>query len=246
MGLINHIGRFFMLMGQVFRRPEKMKVYVQQFWKEVDNIGINSLGIVAIVSTFMGAVTTIQTAYNMESPWIPDYAVGLAVRDSIILEFAPTIISIILAGKIGSNVASEIGTMRVYEQIDALEIMGVNASSFLILPKIMAALILIPLLVILAMFLGIGGGWLFGVLSGVVTSSKYIYGITYWFIPFYVTYAIIKTFVFAFIITAVPSYFGYYTSGGAVEVGRSSTQAVVYSTIIILLTNLIITQMLLA
>lgn len=246
MGLINHIGRFFMLMGRVFSKPEKTKVYAQQFWKEVDNIGINSLGIVAIVATFMGAVITIQTAYNMESPWIPAYAVGLAVRDSMILEFAPTIICIILAGKVGSNVASEIGTMRVYEQIDALEIMGVNSSCFLILPKIMAAITIIPLLVILAMFLGIGGGWVFGVLSGVITSSKFIYGITYWFIPFYVTYAIAKTFVFAFIIIAVPSYFGYYTTGGAVEVGRSSTHAVVYSTIIILLTNLIITQMMLA
>lgn len=246
MGLIAHVGKYALLMSRVFRRPEKWKVYIQQFWKEVDAIGINSMGIVAIVSIFMGAVITIQTAYNLESPWIPVYAVGLAVRDSMILEFSPTIICIILAGKVGSNIASEIGTMRVYEQIDALEIMGVNSSAFLILPKILAAVLIIPFLVIISMFLGIGGGWLFGVLSGVTTSYKFIYGITYWFIPFYVTYALIKTVIFAFILTSVPAYFGYFTTGGAVEVGASSTKAVVYSTIIILLTNLIITQLLLA
>ncbi len=246
MGILSHVGRFVLLMSRVFRRPEKFKVYAQQFWKEVDAIGLNSLGIVAIVSIFMGAVTTIQTAYNMESPWIPLYAVGLAVRDSMILEFSPTIICIILAGKVGSNIASEIGTMRVYEQIDALEIMGVNSSAFLILPKILAAVLIIPFLVIISMFLGIGGGWIFGVMSGVVTTYKFVYGITYWFIPFYVTYALIKTVVFAFLLTSIPAYFGYYTQGGAVEVGASGTKAVVYSTILILLCNLIITQMLLA
>lgn len=234
-----------MLLGRVFSKPEKVSIYRNQFFNEVDKLGIGSLGIVAIISVFMGAVITIQSAFNFESPWIPIYSVGVATRESIILEFSPTIISLILAGKVGSNIASEIGTMRVTEQIDALEIMGINSSCYLILPKILAAVFINPFIIILSMFLGIAGGYVFGLLTGVVTSYEYIYGIQYEFRPYNVTYALIKTVFFAFIITSVSSYHGYFTKGGALEVGQSSTKAVVYSSILILLFNLLLTQLLL-
>lgn len=194
---------------------------------------------------FMGAVITIQTAYNIDSPFIPIYAVGLATRDSIILEFSPTIISLILAGKVGSNIASEIGTMRVTEQIDALEIMGINSASYLVLPKIIAALIINPFLILISMFLGIFGGWMFGVIAGSVTTTEYEIGIQYAFKIFYIVYALIKTIFFAFIITSISAFFGYHTKGGALEVGSSSTKAVVVSSIFILVLNYILTQMLL-
>ena len=245
MNLLYHIGRYFMLIRRVFQRPEKYSIYYRQVLTEIVSLGIGSLGIVAIISIFMGAVITIQSAFGFESPWIPLYAVGLASRDSIILEFSPTIVSLILAGKVGSNIASEIGTMRIKEQIDALEIMGVNSSGFLILPKIIAAVFINPFLIIISMGLGMLGGWVFGILTGVVTSYEFIYGIQYDFRPFKVIYALIKTGVFAFIITSVSAYHGYYTSGGALEVGKSSTKAVVYSTIIILIFNFVLTQLLL-
>lgn len=233
-------------MRRVFSKPEKYSIYRRQILLNIDSIGVGSLGIVVIISLFIGAVVTIQGAFNFTSPLIPLYAVGLATRDAIILEFAPTIVSLILAGKVGSNIASEIGTMRVTEQIDALEIMGVNASGYLILPKIIASIIINPFLIVISMFVGILGGYIFGVLTGVVTSYEYIYGIQFDFKPYNVTYAIIKTVFFAFIITSVSSYHGYYTKGGALEVGRSSTKAVVYSNIVILLFNFLLTQLLLA
>jgi phospholipid/cholesterol/gamma-HCH transport system permease protein len=204
------------------------------------------VGIVSIISLFMGAVITIQSAFGFTSPWIPLYAVGVATRDSIILEFSPTIVSLILAGKVGSNIASEIGTMKVTEQVDALEIMGVNSRSFLIFPKIIAAMLINPFLIMISMFLGIFGGYMIGVLTNVVTSYEYIFGIQYDFQAFNVTYALIKTVVFAFIITSVSAYHGYNTEGGALEVGKSSTKAVVYSSIIILLFNVLLTQLLLS
>jgi phospholipid/cholesterol/gamma-HCH transport system permease protein len=194
----------------------------------------------------MGAVITIQAAFGFTSPWVPLYAIGFTARDSMVLEFSPTMISLILAGKVGSNIASEIGTMRVTEQIDALEIMGVNSKAFLILPKVLACVIINPFLIIISMFLGIAGGWIMGVFTKVVTSYKYIYGIQYQFNPFNVTYALIKTVVFAFIISSVSAYQGYYTNGGALEVGRSSTKAVVYCSILILIFNFLLTQLLLA
>ncbi len=209
-------------------------------------LGINSTGIVAIISFFMGAVITIQTAYNTESPLFPAYLIGLAARDSILLEFSSTIVALILAGKVGSNIASEIGTMRVTEQIDALEIMGVNSAAYLILPKIVALMIIAPFLSVLSMAVGIVGGWIAGTTVGVVSTPDYIYGIQYAFIPYYITYSLIKSVVFAFIITTVSSYHGYYTRGGALEVGRSSTLAVVHSSVVILLFNLILTQLMLA
>ena len=209
-------------------------------------LGINSLGIVIIISVFMGAVITLQTAYNIESPLIPDYLIGLTARDSMILEFSSTIVGLILAGKVGSNVAGEIGTMRISEQIDALEIMGVNSANYLILPKIAAAVFINPFLNIISIFVGLIGGYLAVILSGAVSPEQYIYGLHYVFIPYYVTYSLVKTVFFAFIITSVPAYHGYYASGGALEVGRSSTRAVVYSSILILLLNVIITQLMLA
>lgn len=245
MKLFYHFGRYFMLMNRAFSRPEKISIFRKRIFEEINSLGIGSLGIVAIISVFMGAVITIQSAFNFESPLIPLYAVGVAVRDSMILEFSPTIVSLILAGKIGSSISSEIGTMRVSEQIDALEIMGINSAGFLIQPKIIGAVFFNPILVIFSMFLGVFGGYVFGVLTGVVTDYEYTYGITYEFRPYNVIYALIKTAVFAFIITSVSSYHGYYTSGGALEVGRSSTKAVVYSSILILVFNFLLTQLLL-
>lgn len=243
---LTSLGRYYILMTRTFSKPEKFSIYRKQIVKEIENVGLGSLGIVAIISLFMGAVITIQSAFGFESPWIPLYAVGVASRDSIILEFSPTIVSLILAGKVGGNIASEIGTMRVTEQIDALEIMGVNPSGYLILPKIIAAVFINPFLIIISMFLGLFGGYVAGIFTHAVTSYEYIYGIQYDFRPFNVSYALIKTVVFAFIITSVSSYHGYYTQGGALEVGRSSTKAVVYSSIIILLFNVLITQILLS
>lgn len=245
MGPLTHIGRYVIWMGRVFRKPEKWGIYRRRIFDEVQNVGYNSVGLVAIVSLFMGAVLTIQLAYNLSSPLIPLYTVGLGVRDSILLEFAPTIISIILAGKVGSSIAGEIGTMRVTDQIDALDIMGVNSTGYLVGPKIIAAMISNPIIVLISMILGITGGWLAGIVTGEVSSSTYIYGLQYWFQPYYITYALIKTVVFAVIITSIPAYFGYYTKGGALEVGRASTVSVVYSIMVILIFNLLLTQMLL-
>jgi phospholipid/cholesterol/gamma-HCH transport system permease protein len=246
MKLIRHLGSYYLLMARVFGRPEKLSVYTRQTFIEIDKLGIGSLGIVAIISVFMGAVITIQAAFGFVSPWIPLYAVGVTARDSIILEFSPTILSLILAGKVGSNVASELGTMKVSEQVDALEIMGINSAGYLILPKIIAAVFINPFLVVISMFLGIIGGYIFGMLTGVVTPYEYMYGIQYDFRPFNVTYALVKTVFFAFIIISVSAYHGYKTEGGALEVGQSSTKAVVYSSIVILLFNFILTQLLLA
>jgi len=234
------------MMARVFSKPEKLSVYKREFFHEVDNLGIGSLPIIAIISLFMGAVITIQAAFGFTSPWVPLYAVGLTTRDSVILEFSPTIVSLILAGKVGSNIASEIGTMRVTEQIDALEIMGINSPAFLVLPKVLACMIINPFLIIISMFLGLFGGWALGMFAHVITSYQYVYGLQFEFNPFNITYALIKTVVFAFIISSVSAYHGYYTNGGALEVGRSSTKAVVYCSILILVFNFLLTQLLLA
>jgi phospholipid/cholesterol/gamma-HCH transport system permease protein len=233
-------------MLRAFARPEKGEVFRKRVFEEIDKLGIGSLPIVIIISLFMGAVITIQAAFGFESPWIPLYAVGVTTRDSVILEFSPTLVSLILAGKVGSSIASEIGTMRVSEQIDALEIMGVNSASHLILPKIIASLAINPFLIIVSMFIGILGGWVFGVLTNVVTPYEYLYGIQYDFRTYNVVYALIKSVAFAFIIASVPAYHGYYIKGGALEVGKASTTAVVYSSLLILTFNFILTQLLLA
>jgi phospholipid/cholesterol/gamma-HCH transport system permease protein len=240
------IGQYSSLIRRVFSPSEKWSVFRKNTFLEMDNLGLDSLGIVAIISIFMGAVLVIQTAYNIDSPWIPLYTVGFTARQSLVLEFCPTIISLILAGKVGSRISSEIGTMRVTEQIDALDIMGVNSASFLILPKIVASVLINPFLIILSIFLGLFGGWLAAIFGGVVTTHVYIFGIQSFFVPFEISYALIKTAAFAFIITSVSAFHGYYTHGGALEVGRSSTKAVVYSSILIILSNLVLTQLLLA
>ena len=220
-------------------------MFSDQVFKEIMKLCVGSLGIISIISFFLGAVITIQTQSNISSALIPLYTVGFAVRQSMILELSPTIISLILAGKVGSNIASEIGTMRVTEQIDALEIMGVNSASYLIFPKITATVLINPVLIILSMAIAIFGGWLAGIFTGVVSSHDFIYGVQYDFDSFSVTYAMIKTVVFAFLITSIPAYHGYFTNGGSLEVGRSSTQAVVYSSIAILILNYVLTQLLL-
>lgn len=245
MKFLFHLGRYAQLMRKVFSRPEKSRIYFIRIMEEIEILGINSIPIVLIISFFIGAVITIQTAYNIENPFIPLYLIGLGTRDSIMLEFSSTLVGLILAGKVGSNIASEIGTMRVTEQIDALDIMGINSSSYLILPKIIASVFFNPLLCFLSMLTGIFGGWLAGVAAGVVSSDQYIYGIQYAFIPYYIFYAQVKTVAFAFIITSVSAYQGYYASGGALEVGRASTRAVVYSNILILFFNLLLTQLML-
>lgn len=246
MGLFQHVGKYFILLGRVFSRPEKIRIYYRETIKELDKLGLNSIGIVAIISVFMGAVITIQTAYNTENPMLPAYLIGLTARDSMLLEFSSTIVALILAGKIGSNIASEIGTMRVTEQIDALEIMGVNSASYLILPKIIATVFFSPFLCLMSMIIGIFGGWIAGVSVGVITTQDYIYGIQYAFIPYYIVYALIKMAIFAFLITSISAYHGYYSYGGSLDVGKSSTKAVVRSSIFILLFNVILTQLLLS
>jgi len=243
---LSQFGLYVLLLKKVFSRPEKSVVYYRQTMSELVYLGLNSVGIITIISFFMGAVITLQTAYNTENPIYPTYLIGLGCRDSIILEFSSTVAALILAGKVGSSIASEIGTMRVTEQIDALEIMGVNSASYLILPKIVATLIFNPFLTLISIIVGIIGGWLAGTLSGVITSEDFIYGIQYAFIPYYITYSLIKTLFFAFIITSVSAFQGYYVDGGSLEVGRASTKAVVFSSVLILLFNVILTQLLLS
>ena len=245
MNLLEHVGKFSKFLLLVLSKPEKGKLFFTQIIREIHKLGINSIGIVVIISLFMGAVIALQTAYNMLNPLLPDYLVGYTTRESMILEFSSTIVGLILAGKVGSNIASEIGSMRVTEQIDALEMMGINSANYLILPKIVAAVLINPFLYVLSVFVGILGGLTAGYVTDTVPISEFIYGIQHGFIPYYITYSLIKTSVFAFIITAVPSYYGYYVKGGALEVGKSSTKAVVNSSILILLTNVILTQILL-
>jgi phospholipid/cholesterol/gamma-HCH transport system permease protein len=243
---LTQFGRYFLLLKKVFSRPDKPSVYYKQTMHELVYLGFYSVGIITIISFFMGAVITLQTAYNTENPIYPTYLIGLGCRDSIILEFSSTISALILAGKVGSNIASEIGTMRVTEQIDALEMMGVNSASYLILPKIIATLLFFPILTLISICVGILGGWIAGTGAGVITTESFVYGIQYAFIPYYITYSLIKTVVFAFIITSVSSFQGYYVDGGSLEVGRASTKAVVFSSVLILLANVVLTQLLLS
>ena len=239
------IGRYLFLIKRVFTVPQKGKIFRVQLFTEFQHVGIESLGIVSVISVFMGAVVAIQTAFNIDSPLIPLSMVGFTTRQSVFLEFSPTVISLILAGKVGSRIASEIGTMKVTEQVDALEIMGVNSANYLILPKITACLLFNPVLIIISMFLGVLGGLVAMMATGLVTTHDFIYGIRSYFEVFPIFYALIKTVVFAFIISSVSGFYGYETEGGALEVGQSSTNAVVWSSILIILFNLILTQLLL-
>ena len=239
------IGRYFMLMGKVFSRPEKAAIYRRRIIFEMESLGVNSIGLTAIISVFIGAVITLQMCINLDSPFIPRSLVGYATRETMILEFSSAVVALILAGKVGSSIASEIGTMRITEQIDALEIMGVNSASYLILPKIIGTVFFFPFLTILSMIIGVAGGYVVSILTGAVNPDSYIVGVQYQFKPFYITYSLIKSSVFAFIITSISGFYGYFANGNSLEVGRASTQAVVVSSIVILIFNLILTQLLL-
>lgn len=241
---LKEIGRYFILMKKVFSLPEKKDIFFKQLFNEFEKVGLSSLSIVLIISFFVGGVVTIQQAINIDDPLIPKYLIGFVTRDALILEFSPTMIALILAGKVGSNIASEIGSMRISEQIDALEIMGINSASYLVLPKIIASILFFPILVILSIFIGIFGGWIGGISIG-VTTADFVLGLQTEFSPFYVSYSLIKTVVFAFLITSISAFYGYFTKGGALEVGKSSTTAVVNSSILILIFNFIITELLL-
>ena len=245
MNYLGHVGKYFIMLGQVFKRPQKGRVFREALFKEFDELGLKSLGIVAFISFFIGGVIALQTALNIESPFIPQYLIGFATKRSVILEFAPTFCSIILAGKVGSYITSSIGTMRVTEQIDALEVMGINSLNHLVLPKVLATIFFYPFLIILAMFLGIFGGWVAGLTSTMFSEIDFLQGVQMEFNPFLVKYAIIKTLVFAFLIATVPSYHGYYVKGGSIAVGKASTQAVVWTIILIVIANYFLTQMLL-
>ncbi len=242
---LSQIGRYFLMLKDMFNRPVKWSVMKQLILKEVDDLIIDSLGIVCFISFFVGGVVAIQTALNLTNPLIPRYLIGFATRQSVILEFAPTFISIIMAGKMGSFITSSIGTMRVTEQIDALEVMGVNSLNYLVFPKIVA-LLLYPFVIGIAMFLGIFGGYLAGVYGGFTTETEFVNGIQVEFIPFHITYAFIKTLVFAFILATIPSFHGYYMKGGALEVGKASTVSFVWTSVVIILMNYILTQILLS
>ena len=245
MKIIEPIGEYFILMGKTLRRPDRWRMFFRQLSKELEKQGLQSVLIVVIVSFFMGAIMTMQTKLNTSNPLLPTNSTGLVTRDCILLEFSSTILCLLLAGKVGSNIASEIGTMRITEQIDALEIMGVNSANYLILPKIVAFMLMMPFLVIISMGVGLFGGYCIGLFTDVITVADYLLGIQYAFIPFYVWYSLIKTTVFAFIISSMASYYGYYAYGGALEVGHASTKAVVNSSIMILLFNLMLTNLLL-
>lgn len=242
MKLLAQIGVYFLLMKRTLSRPEKHSILYRQVMREIEKVGINSFGIVVIISIFVGAVITIQVNFNIESPLLPPYLVGLTVRDSLLLEFSSTMMALILAGKVGSSIASELGMMRITEQIDALEVMGINSASYLILPKIIASVIFFPILCLLSIIVGLFGGYFACALGNIIPPSDYIDGIQYAFQPYYISYALTKTIFYAIIITTVSSYFGYHVKGGAVEVGRASTRAVVQSSILILMANLILTR----
>lgn len=242
---MHYLGRYFIFLGALFRNREKIGVYTKLVLDECIQIGINSVFIVSIVSTFIGAVTCVQTAYNMVSPFVPTYIISLIVRDMTVLELAPTITCVVLSGKVGSNIAGGLGTMRITEQIDALEVMGINSTSYLVLPKVLASMITFPMLVVLAGFLSIYGGYVAGTLAKLITSEEYIYGLRSDFNPFNITFALIKSVVFAFLISTISSFKGYYTSGGALEVGQASTAAVTNSCIAVLAADFLLAQLLL-
>ncbi len=245
MKLFTESGRYLIMLRGMFSKPENMKMYWKEFIRQCADIGIGSLGIVCIISVFIGAVSTIQTAYQLVSPLIPKSTIAQIVRDTVILEFAPTLVCIVLAGVVGSKIASELGNMRVSEQIDALEIMGVNTKTYLVLPKILAALLMIPLLVVLSMVLGIWGGRLAGTMSHILSPSEFDKGLLDGFLPYNVIFAMAKSYTFAFIISSIPAYYGYHVEGGALEIGQSSTKAVVVSCILILLGDYVLSSLLL-
>lgn len=240
-----HFGKYLILLKKVFKKPEKWSIYWKEIFLNMNNIGVGSLGLIGIISTFIGAVMTMQIAFQLVSDLIPSSIIGQINRDSSILELSPTITALVLAGKVGSSISSQIGSMRVSEQIDALEIMGINAPGYLILPKILAGITMVPLLVIVSIFLALAGGLMGGALSGAVTPAEYITGITSDFNGYTVAVALVKAFVFGFIITSVSAFQGFYVTGGSLEVGYASTKSVVVSCITILACDYIITAVML-
>lgn len=245
MTFISDIGQYLLLLKGMFSKPENSRMYWKEFMHQCSEIGIGALGIVAIISVFIGAVSTIQTAYQLLSPLIPKSTIAQIVRDTVILEFAPTLTCIVLAGVIGSKIASELGNMRVSEQIDALEIMGINTKTYLVLPKIVAGLLMIPLLIVISMGLGIWGGRLAGTMANILSGDVYDKGLLEGFRPYNVYFALIKSYAFAFLISSIPAFYGYYVKGGALEIGRASTKSVVVSCIMILFADYILTALLL-
>ena len=245
MTIFNDIGRYLLMIKGMFARPENAKMYWKELVHQCTEIGFGSLGIVAIISVFIGAVSTIQTAYQLATPLLPKSIIAQIVRDTVILEFAPTLVCIVLAGVAGSRIASELGNMRVSEQIDALEIMGIKTKTYLILPKIIAAMLMIPLLVVLAMALGIWGGRLAGTSAGIISGDTYDRGLLEAFVPYNVIFALTKAYVFAFIISSIPAFYGYYVRGGALEIGRASTKAVIVSCILVLFADYVISALML-
>lgn len=244
--LLDSIGAYFLLLGRVFKKPEKLKIYKELFFREVNDMGTSSVGIVSFVGTFVGAVIAIQMRNQLSvNPLLPPSLIGYSTKEILILEFAPTMISIILAGKVGSFICSSIGTMRVTEQIDALDVMGINSASFLILPKIAAALISFPILIMLSIVLGILGGAAIGLVTGYWAIVDYIDGIREGYSSFNLFYSIFKAVVFAFVISTIPAYYGYNVKGGSLEVGKASTTAVVWTSVLIIVLDLVITQIML-
>ena len=238
------VGKYLMLMGRTFSRPERMRVYFKQYVNEMVQLGVNSIGIVLLISFFIGAVITIQIKLNIESAWMPRWVVGYTTREIMLLEFSSSIMCLILAGKVGSNIASEIGTMRVTQQIDALEIMGINSASYLIMPKIAALMTMIPFLVIFSIVSGIIGGFCTCWFGGIMIAENFEYGLQYWFQEWFIWCSFIKSLFFAFIIASVSAYFGYTVDGGSIAVGKASTDSVVMSSVLILFSDLILTQLL--
>lgn len=242
---IQSFGKYCLFMTQVFRVPDKWREFFKSLVFEISKLGVDSIPLVIIISIFIGAVICIQMTINIVSPMIPSYSTGLATREILLLEFSSTMMALILAGKVGSNIASEIGTMRVTEQIDALDIMGVKSANFIVLPKIIGFMLFVPVLCVLSMFMGLVGGWLVAEFTDMISVENYVYGIQSFFNQWYVWYGIIKTVIFGYIITSVAAYYGYYVKGGALEVGKASTDAVVSSSILILLADVILTKLLL-
>lgn len=242
---LQDLGQYCLFMGRVLSTPQKWKLFFKRTLNEIYKLGIDSVPLVIIISVFIGAVITIQMELNISSPLLPAYAIGMSTREIIVLEFSSTIVCLILAGKVGSNIASEIGTMRVTEQIDALEIMGVNSANFLVLPKLTGFLAIIPFLCAISMGTSILGALGICYFTGIVSISKFIFGLQSFFIEWYVWYSIIKSAIFSIIITSVASYFGYYVKGGALDVGKASTQAVVNSSIFILFFDVLLTNLML-
>jgi phospholipid/cholesterol/gamma-HCH transport system permease protein len=245
MNFFTEFGRFLMMIKGMFSKPENGKMYWKEFMHQCSEIGIGSLGIVVIISVFMGAVSALQTAYQLVTPFIPVSTIAQIVRDTVILEFSPTLVCIVLAGVVGSKIAGELGNMRVSEQIDALEIMGINTKTYLILPKILASLLVIPLLVIISAALGIWGGRLASSVTEIVPSSQFDKGLLQNFKPYNVFFALAKSYTFAFIISSIPAFYGYYVRGGALEIGRASTKSVVVSCVLVLFADYVLAALLL-